>query len=140
MLSEVQEKRPQARLAGVLVEKMYMGGEEVIVGMKRDANFGAMLMFGLGGIYVEAFRDVSFRIAPVDIKEIQRMIEETAAGKILMGLRGTTYDVEAVALVIHSIGRIALDFPAIQEIEINPLKVLEKGKGAVALDARMILS
>ena len=97
-------------------------------------------MFGLGGIYVEAFRDVSFRIAPVDIKEIQRMIEETAAGKILMGLRGTTYDVEAVALVIHSIGRIALDFPAIQEIEINPLKVLEKGKGAVALDARMILS
>lgn len=140
VLSEVQEKRPQARLAGVLVEKMYMGGEEVIVGMKRDANFGAMLMFGLGGIYVEAFRDVSFRIAPVDIKEIQRMIEETAAGKILMGLRGTTYDVEAVALVIHSIGRIALDFPAIQEIEINPLKVLEKGKGAVALDARMILS
>lgn len=140
MLAEVKDKRPKAKLEGVLVEKMYVAGAEVIIGMKRDTNFGAMLMFGMGGIYVEAFHDISFRIAPLDDDEIQQMIRETVAGKILMGLRGTMYDVNAVANVIQAIGQMAIDFPHIQEIEINPLKVLPEGSGVVALDARMILS
>lgn len=139
LLAEVKDKCPEAKLEGVLVEKMYLEGEEVIIGMKRDTNFGPMLMFGMGGIYVEAFHDVSFRIAPLDMDEIHRMIDETVAGKVLRGLRGTMYDVDAVASVIHALGQMAVDFTQIQEIEINPLKVLKSEKGAIALDARMIL-
>ena len=139
LLAEVKDKCPEAKLEGVLVEKMYLEGEEVIIGMKRDTNFGPMLMFGMGGIYVEAFHDVSFRIAPLDMDEIHRMIDETVAGKVLRGLRGTMYDVDAVASVIHALGQMAVDFTQIQEIEINPLKVLRSEKGAIALDARMIL-
>ncbi len=139
LFKTVKKNAPDAVLQGVIVEKMYKTGEEIIVGMKRDANFGPLLMMGMGGIYVEAFKDVSFRIAPVNEDEIRKMIAETAAGKVLAGLRGTQYDIEAVAAIIKKIGQISLDFPEIKEIEINPLKVLRKGEGAIALDSRMIM-
>ena len=116
-----------------------MQGEEVIVGMKRDANFGPLLLFGMGGIYVEAIKDVSFRIAPVGAESVREMIAETAAGKILNGLRGIRYDVDAVVQTILALGQLSLDFPQIQEIEINPLKVFADGNGAYALDSRMII-
>lgn len=139
LISTVQKNAPQAIIRGVLVEKMYNQGEEIIVGMKRDINFGALLMIGMGGIYVEAFKDVSFRIAPVGEEEIRKMIAETATGRILMGLRGIKYDIDAVISIVKAISQISIDFPEIMEIEINPLKVLTAGQGAVALDSRMIL-
>ena len=139
MLTQVKQNVPQAAVQGVLVEKMQKHGEEVIVGMKRDANFGPLIMFGMGGIYVEAIKDVSFRIAPVGEKDVQKMIAETAAGKILNGLRGIQYDIDAVVQTLLALSRLALDFPEMQEIEINPLKVFAAGKGAYALDSRMII-
>ena len=139
MLAQVKQNVPQATIQGVLVEKMQMQGEEVIVGMKRDANFGPLLLFGMGGIYVEAIKDVSFRIAPVGEESVRKMIAETAAGKILNGLRGIRYDVDAVVQTILALGQLSLDFPQIQEIEINPLKVFADGNGAYALDSRMII-
>jgi acyl-CoA synthetase (NDP forming) len=96
-------------------------------------------MIGMGGIYVEVFKDVSFRIAPVGEEEIRKMIAETATGRILMGLRGIKYDIDAVISIVKAISQISIDFPEIMEIEINPLKVLTAGQGAVALDSRMIL-
>ncbi len=140
LLKTVKQNAPKAVLQGVMVEKMYKTGEEIIVGMKRDVNFGPLLMVGMGGIYVEAFKDVSFRITPVTENEIRKMIAETVAGKVLAGWRGTHYDIAAVVEVIQKLGQIAMDFPQIKEIEINPLKVLPEGEGAVALDSRMILS
>jgi acetyltransferase len=139
MLAQVKQNAPQATIQGVLVEKMQKQGEEVIVGMKRDANFGPLLLFGMGGIYVEAIKDVSFRIAPVGEESVRKMIAETAAGKILNGLRGIRYDVDAVIQTILALGQLSLDFPEVQEIEINPLKVFADGNGAYALDSRMII-
>ncbi|HAF60739.1 MAG TPA: hypothetical protein DCK95_00245 [Anaerolineaceae bacterium] len=139
MLTDVRSHAPEAVIKGVLVEKMQKQGEEVIVGMKWDANFGALLMFGMGGIYVEAFKDVSFRIAPVSEVDVRNMIAETAAGKILNGLRGIRYDIDAVVQTILALSQVCLDFPEIQELEINPLKVFSKGDGAAALDSRMII-
>ena len=139
LFKTVKKNAPKAVLQGVMVEKMYKAGEEIIIGMKRDENFGPLLMMGMGGIYVEALKDVSFRIAPVSENEIRKMIAETAAGKVLAGLRGTHYDIDAVVENIKKIGQISVNFPEIKEIEINPLKVLHQGEGAVVLDSRMIL-
>lgn len=139
LIQTVRKNVPHASVQGVMVEKMIGAGEEVIVGMKRDENFGPLLMMGMGGIYVEALKDVSFRIAPIGEEEIRAMIRETVAGKILTGLRGMEYDVDAVVEVMQAISRISVDFPQIRELEINPLKVLTKGQGVVALDSRMIV-
>ena len=139
LISTVQKNAPQATIQGVIVERMIEKGEEIIVGMKRDVNFGPLLMIGMGGIYVEAFKDVSFRIAPIKENEIRRMITETVAGKILAGLRGIQYDIEAVIEIVKAISQISIDFPEIKEIEINPLKVLPLGQGTIALDSRMIM-
>ncbi|MBP9041493.1 MAG: acetate--CoA ligase family protein [Anaerolineaceae bacterium] len=140
LMNDIRRAKPDARLEGVLIEKMAPRGQEVIIGMKRDAGFGPMLMFGLGGIYVELFKDVAFRIAPVSAVEAHQMIAETRAGKLLTGFRGSAKaDLNAVVDVIQRLGRISLDFPQIEEIEVNPLLVYPEGQGALALDGRVIL-
>ncbi len=132
--------KADAKIEGVLIEKMAPKGIEIIVGMRRDAQFGPLIMFGMGGIYVELFTDIAFRIAPFDRRTAREMIRETKAGTLLAGLRGQSpADEEAVVDVILRLAQLSVDFPEIEEIEINPLMVLEKGKGAVALDARAIL-
>jgi acetate---CoA ligase (ADP-forming) len=132
--------RADARLEGVLVEAMAPKGQEVIVGMKRDPQFGPLVMFGLGGIYVELFGDVAFCVAPMTEMDARKMILETKAGKLLAGMRGQKEaDVEGVVDCILRLSQIAVDFPEIEELEVNPLLVLEKGKGVIALDARAIL-
>ncbi len=132
---------PEARREGVLVEAMAPPGYEVIVGMRRDPQFGPLIMFGLGGIYVELFRDVTFRVAPISRGEALAMIHETKAGRLLSGRRGQeTADINAVADCILRLSQLALDFPQIEEVEINPLLVLARGKGAMALDGRILLS
>jgi acetyltransferase len=140
LLSDVRHRLPHARLDGALVEAMAPKGQEVIVGMKRDPNFGPLLMFGLGGIYVELFSDVAFRVAPVSRSEALAMIHQTRAGRLLTGFRGLPEaDLDAVVDAILRLGQLALDFPEIEEVEINPLLVFPKGHGALALDCRAIL-
>ncbi len=139
MLSGIASRLPHARLEGVLVERMAEKGQEVIIGMRRDPNFGPLMMFGLGGIYVELFGDVSFRVAPLSRHDALEMIHQTRAGKLLGGLRGEApADIEAVVEIILRLSQLALDFPQIAEMEINPLRVF--AHGALALDGRILLS
>ena len=140
LMSKVAAAKPQAKLEGVLIEQMAKPGNEVIIGMQRDAQFGPLMMFGMGGIYVELLTDVSFRVAPLTRADAQAMIEETKAGKLLKGLRGAkASDVDAVVDTLMKLSQLAVDFPQIQEIEINPLSVAEQGSGVLALDGRVIL-
>ncbi|MPM56204.1 Protein lysine acetyltransferase Pka [bioreactor metagenome] len=140
LMADIHAARPQAKLEGVLLEKKAPRGQEVIVGMKREKGFGPLLMFGLGGIYVELFKDVSFRLAPITPAEAQAMMHETSAGRLLTGFRGMPVaDLDAVVSCLCRLSQLALDFPQIQEIEVNPLLVFEEGKGALALDGRVIL-
>jgi acetate---CoA ligase (ADP-forming) len=136
---DIHKKLPQAKLEGVLIEQMAPRGQEVIIGLKRDPGFGPLIMFGLGGVTVELFKDVAFRIAPVSTSEVLEMIYETRAGRLLTGFRGQPeVDLSAVVDCIQRLGQMALDFPEIEEAEINPLLVFSKGKGAIALDGRVI--
>jgi len=140
IISNIRKYNPAAIVDGVIMEPMAPKGQEVIIGMKRDPQFGPMLMFGLGGIYVELFKDVSFRIAPFSKTDALNMIQETKAGLLLKGMRGhAPADIESVIDCIMKLAQICLDYPEIQEIEINPLLVLAEKQGAVALDARAIL-
>lgn len=141
MMRGIAAKMPAARLDGVLIEACAPKGQEVIIGMRRDANFGPLMMFGLGGIYVELFGDVSFRVAPLTCGDAREMIDKTHAGKLLTGFRGEALaDINAVVDTILRLSQLATDFPQIEEMEINPLLVLSKGKGALALDGRVILN
>jgi acetyltransferase len=141
LLKNIKTTHPSARLEGILVETMAPAGTEVIVGMRRDPQFGPLMMFGLGGIYVELLTDVSFRVAPLSREEALAMVGETKAGQLLAGQRGQQpADINAVADCIVHLSQLALDFPQIQEVEVNPLLVLPQGQGAIALDGRAILS
>ena len=141
MEERIRRAAPTAEIKGYLVEKMAPKGMEVIVGMRRDLTFGPVMMFGLGGVTVELFKDVSFAIAPLTPDFAEEMITGTRAGRLLAGYRGgPIYDMKSVVEVIGRLSQLALDHPAIQEVEINPLLVQPDGGGAVVLDARMILS
>ncbi len=141
LFSQIRNHNQQAKIDGILIEKMAPKGEEVIIGMKRDPGFGPMLMFGMGGVFVELFKDVAFRIAPIDINDAMQMITETKAYQLLNGWRGgEKYDLDAITNTILRISYLVTDFPQIQEIEINPLRVYTNGKGAQGLDCRMILN
>ncbi|MBA4385390.1 MAG: acyl-CoA synthetase, partial [Anaerolinea sp.] len=141
MFIDIGRKMPEAKLEGVMIEQMAGRGQEVIVGMRRDQGFGPLLMFGMGGVYVELFKDVSFRVAPISEKEALEMINETGAGKLLKGFRGQpASDLDAVVACIQRLGQLALDFPEIAEVEVNPLLVHPEGQGALVLDGRIILS
>jgi acetyltransferase len=138
MLSQVQEKAPDVPLEGFLLQRMISGGREVILGGKRDPSFGPVVMFGLGGVYVEVFDDVAFRVAPPTREDAEEMITEVRGSRLLRGVRGEKpSDVEAVADCLLRLSQLLQDFPAVAEVDINPLIVLEKG--AKAVDARIVL-
>ncbi len=140
MMETIKRNRPDANIWGVLVQKMVKGGKETIIGMKRDPLFGPVLMFGIGGVYVEALKDVSFRIAPLRELTAKKMIREIKGFKILEGYRGEPpSDIEAVEHCLMRLSQLVCDFEEIEELDINPLMVLEKGKGALVVDARIIL-
>jgi acetyltransferase len=129
---------PDARIEGVLVQEQISGGLEVIVGVVRDDQFGPLVMFGSGGVEVEGLKDVAFALAPLSREEAEEMIDLTWAGRRLRGFRNQPPgDREAVIDVIRRIGQLAVDFPEVTEAEVNPLRVLEVGRGAVALDTRI---
>lgn len=133
--------QPGAHVRGVQVQQMVAGGQEVIVGVQRDPTFGPLVMFGLGGVYVEALADVSFRLAPLTAADAEELIDEVRSAKLLAGLRGAPpADRAALVETIVRIGQLAADQPEIAELDINPLLVLPEGQGAVAVDARIILT
>jgi len=141
MRMKILKANPKAEIKGYLVEKMAPEGLEVIVGMRRDPTFGPLMMFGLGGMFVELFRDVGFGVAPLSVNQIIDMIDRTKASSLLKGYRGgPVYDLDAVVNAIGRLSQLAMDFPMVSEVEINPLLVLTRGKGASVLDARIILS
>ena len=132
---------PEARILGVEVQKMVPTGREMIIGMNRDVQFGPLIMFGLGGIYVNILKDVSFRLAPVSIQEASEMIAETKAYALLRGIRGEPpADIDAVLDTILRVSQLSMDFEEISEIDINPLFVYERNKGVLALDVKITVT
>jgi acetate---CoA ligase (ADP-forming) len=142
MLYRTQRYLPEARILGCLVQEMVpKGGLEVLVGMNRDPQFGPLVTFGLGGIYVETLKDVTFRIAPFSKQEAWNMLGEIRASALLDGVRGQPpIDKEAVVDALLRIGQLVQDFPEIVELDINPLIVYPQGRGAVAIDMRLVLA
>ncbi|MDD5761719.1 MAG: acetate--CoA ligase family protein [bacterium] len=139
--SSVRRLAPSAWIAGVSIQEMVTGGRELIVGMSRDPQFGPLLMFGLGGIYVEVLKDVSFRVAPVSPRDAEEMVREIRAWPLLAAYRGSEpADEEAIVDALIRVSRLSCDFPEIQELDINPLLVLPKGKGIRAIDCRMTVA
>jgi acetyl coenzyme A synthetase (ADP forming)-like protein len=136
--SNARRLMPYAFIQGVMIYEMITGGKEVILGATYDRTFGHMLMFGLGGVYVEVLKDVAFRIAPVSFRDAQAMMNEIKTAALLRGARGEkTVDLEAVVESILRLSCLVTDFPMVRELDINPLVAL--GKGVIALDARIIL-
>lgn len=135
------EHVPNAIIDGVLVQQMAaQEGQEIILGMNRYPLYGPLLMFGLGGIFVEVFRDVVFRVAPIGRNEAHGMVNGIKGAKILQGYRGKpVLDVETLERSLVSLSAMVMDHPEIHELDINPLMVYEKGKGAVVADCRIIL-
>jgi len=141
ILRQVKAKKHDAKIWGVLIQEMVRGGKETILGMKRDPHFGPLLMFGLGGIYVEVFRDVIFRIAPIRELGARYMIEGIKGVKLLRGFRGEPpSDLDAIAQALTRLSQLVTDFPEIEEMDINPLIVLPAGSGARVVDARILIS
>ena len=130
---------PGAQIWGCQVQQMVSGGREILLGMSRDPQFGPVIMFGLGGIFVEVLKDVSFRVAPLADEDIDDMIQEIKGYRILTGIRGEKpTDIPAIKNIIVRVSEIAVDNPEIQEIDLNPVIVHEKGASIV--DSRIILT
>ena len=128
------------KITGVLVQKLAPRGEEVILGMNRYPVFGPLIMFGLGGIFVELFADVVFRLAPVNRNSVRRMIRQIKGFKLLNGFRGRPItDLEEIEKSLVRLSDMVISHPEIQELDINPLITHEKGRGATVADCRMIL-
>ena len=138
IVAAIRSAAPAATISGVLVQRMVRGGRELICGMTRDRLFGPLVMFGLGGVYVEALRDVTFRMAPVGDAEARDMVGGIRGASMLGAVRGQpAVDVAAIVSVLRRISQLAVDFPEIAELDVNPL--LAFGDGVVAVDARVLL-
>jgi len=132
---------PQARIDGVEISEMVEKGIETIIGARRDNTFGPLVMFGLGGIYVEVMKDVTFRALPINQKEARKMVKEIRAYPLLMGVRGEEKkDIEVIVQTLLKVGAILQEFPMISDLEINPFVVYEQGRGGKAVDVRIMLT
>jgi acetyltransferase len=141
IMARAKRHAPKAVIRGVYVEKMGRRGREVILGLTRDPQFGPMLMFGLGGIFVEVLKDVAFHLAPITAAEAMQMLKLTRSYGLLKGARGQKpVDMEAIAMALQRISQLSTDYPQITELDINPFIVGELGTEAYAADARMTLS
>jgi len=142
MLQRVRDRMgDDVEIWGVLIQKMLPAGKEVILGVTRDERFGPVLMFGLGGIYTETFRDVAFRLAPIRENVADEMIHDIRSIRLLKGVRGEPpSDLAAVAECLMRLSQLVTDQPQIRELDINPLLVYPRGKGAIVADARIILN
>ena len=130
--------KEDAEITGVLVQQMAGSGNEVILGMKRDPQFGPLVMFGLGGIFVELFKDVVFRVAPFGRNTARRMVKNIRAYPMLTGFRGNPHaDVEEIEKCLVRLSQLVSDHPEIRELDVNPLRVHPDGKGATVADIVM---
>jgi len=135
MMLRIHRTMPEADLRGVYVEKMCLPGREIIIGMVRDPQFGPMLMFGLGGIFVEVMKDVAFHLAPITADEALEMLRQTKSYALLEGVRGeSAVDIVAVAGAMQRISQLVTDFPEISELDINPLIVGGMGSDPAVAD------
>ncbi len=138
ILANVSSRNPNAKVVGILIEEMASPSVEVIVGAIKDPQFSSTLMFGLGGVFVEILKDVTFRVAPINEHDAREMIAELKAYPILKGYRGQPpADVEAIVNILLNVSKLVTDYPEIKELDLNPVKVYEKG--ARTVDARIIL-
>jgi len=138
IIKNAKNHKPDARILGVLVQEMAPTSTEVIVGATKDPQFGPALMFGLGGIFVEVLKDVTFRIAPITEPDAREMITEVKAYPILKGYRGQPpADIDAIVNILLNTSKLVMDHQEIKELDLNPIMVYEKG--AKTVDARIIL-
>ena len=138
ILANVKKHVPKARVTGILVQEMAPTATEVIVGSIKDPQFGPALMFGLGGVFVEVLKDVTFRIAPINEDEAREMITEVKAYPLLKGYRNLPpADVDAIVKILLNTSRLVTEHEEIKELDLNPIMVYKKG--AKTVDARIIL-
>ena len=138
IVENARKYNSQAKVEGIYVQKMAPPGREVIIGVVKDKQFGPVVMFGLGGIFVEVFKDVVFRVAPIDRREAREMIDEIKGLAILKGVRGEKpVDFSLLSEAISNISRLAIDFPQIEQLDINPVCLYPEK--IYALDTRIIL-
>jgi len=138
ILLAIRQKYPQARLHGVAVQKMARPGVEVIIGMSKDAQFGPVLMFGLGGILVEVLKDVSFRIVPLSRRDAAEMLREIKGYPLLEGYRGReAVDISYLEELLLKVSSFVEQNPGVRELDLNP--IFAYSDGAIAVDARVIL-
>jgi acetyl-CoA synthetase (ADP-forming) len=138
ILENVKKHRADAKVVGILVQEMAPASTEVIVGAIKDPQFGPALMFGLGGIFVEVLKDVTFRVAPINEDEAREMITEVRAYPLLKGYRNLPpADIEAIIKILLNTSRLVMEHEEIKEVDLNPIMVYEKG--AKTVDARIIL-
>ena len=140
IVSNAKNYQSDVEITGVLVQKLAPRGEEVILGMNRYPVFGPLIMFGLGGIFVELFADVVFRLAPVNRNSVRRMIRQIKGFKLLDGFRGRPrIDLEEIEKALVRLSDMVISHPEIKELDINPLITHEKGRGATVADCRLVL-
>jgi len=139
IIGNAEKVTARDRILGALISPMAAPGQECIIGMIRDPQFGPVIMFGLGGIFVEVLKDVSFRVAPLSVEDIDEMIHETKGYKVLTGIRGEQpKDIDAIKDMLAKLSQIAVENPQITEIDLNPVIVHEKGASVV--DSRVIIA
>jgi succinyl-CoA synthetase beta subunit len=141
ILQRVRASHPQARIEGVLVQRMEKGLAEVIVGYRRDAQVGPVVVLGVGGVLAEIYRDFAVRLAPVSAEDAARMIEEVKGLAVIRGYRGMPRgDTAALARAVAAFSQLAALEPKVAEAEINPLVVKAEGEGVVAVDGLLVLA
>jgi len=138
IIFKAKKYNKNAKISGAIVDSMIPEGTEIIIGMMKDPHFGPVIMFGLGGIFVEVLKDISFRILPIEARDAEEMISEIKGYKILEGIRGEApKDIQAIKDLLLKISQLTLENPEISEIDLNPVFLF--GKGLQVVDARMIL-
>jgi acetyl coenzyme A synthetase (ADP forming)-like protein len=137
----IESKKNDFKIHGFLIQKYFTEkGIELIAGANLIKGFGSLIMFGLGGTFVELFKDVAFRLAPLNRHDALNMIKQTKGYQILKGFRGqASYDIESIIDYLLRLSQLLMDFPEIKELDLNPIKVLEDNKGIVIMDAKVIL-
>lgn len=136
IVANIRQKQPNASISGFLVQKM-VEGLEVLIGGKKDMQFGQTIAFGAGGVFVEVYDDISFRVVPISKKDAEEMVREVKAYKILHGYRGKNYDVTAIQKILLNVSKLLEKHQEISELDINPIFV--QSKGAVAVDVRIAI-
>lgn len=138
IISKAKKYNKETKISGAIVYTMVPQGTEIIIGMMKDPHFGPVIMFGLGGIFVEILKDISFRILPLEEKDAREMITEIKGYEILKGVRGEgPKDIKAIKTLLMKISQLSIENPEINEIDLNPIFVFKEGLQVV--DARMIL-